>query len=167
MSFWNPEMGTAALLLFQDWSLRCISSHCKITKFQSLLSLFLLRAYNHQIADQRNINVNLVFKLSYLNSNFALSQGYRNPLSPNIYIQILQTDLYTFPYWISWESLKNDRRIFLLVIILSILMTSSLDCVLITLGENWCLSLPWRLWTRPRPLRRREARRREHLIEEC
>ena len=97
--------------------------------------------------------MNLVFKLSYLNSNFALSQGYLNPLSPNIYIQILQTDLYTFSYWMGefekekgssvkfdflrlWESLKNDRRIFPLVIILSILMTSSLDCVLITLGEN-------------------------------
>ena len=34
-----------------------------------------------------------------------------NPLSPNIYIQILQTDLHTFPYWISWENLFKDQSI--------------------------------------------------------
>ena len=30
-----------------------------------------------------------------------------NPLSPNIHIQILQTDLYTFPSRRSWENLKK------------------------------------------------------------
>ena len=35
-----------------------------------------------------------------------------NPLSPNIHIQILQTDLYTFPYKISWEKLIKDQRFF-------------------------------------------------------
>ena len=35
-----------------------------------------------------------------------------NPLSPNIHIQILQTDLYTFPWRISWEILIKDQRFF-------------------------------------------------------
>ena len=35
-----------------------------------------------------------------------------NPLSPNIHKQILQTDLYTFPYRISWEKLIKDQRFF-------------------------------------------------------
>ena len=63
-----------------------------------------------------------------------------NPLSPNIHIQILQTDLYI--------SFKNELREFdlrskhfSLVIILWILITSSLDNVWISLGENWCWSL--------------------------
>ena len=30
-----------------------------------------------------------------------------NPLSPNIHIQILQTNLHTFPLRISWENLKG------------------------------------------------------------
>ena len=65
-----------------------------------------------------------------------------NPISPNICIQILQTDLYTFRYWSSWENLKNYKSIFPLVIVLSILITFSLDWVsVIMLGENWYLSL--------------------------
>ena len=35
-----------------------------------------------------------------------------NPLSPNIEIQILQTDLYTIPKRISWENLIKDQNIF-------------------------------------------------------
>ena len=35
-----------------------------------------------------------------------------NHLSPNIHKQILQTDLYTFPYRISWEKLIKDQRFF-------------------------------------------------------
>ena len=35
-----------------------------------------------------------------------------NPLSPNIHIQILQTDLHTFPSWMSWENLLKDQSIF-------------------------------------------------------
>ena len=38
--------------------------------------------------------------------------GLINPLSPNIHKQILQTDLYTFPYRISWEKLIKDLRFF-------------------------------------------------------
>ena len=56
-------------------------------------------------------------------------------------MQILPTDLYAFPYWMSWENLIKDQSIFPFVIILLILMTFSLDCVLIILGENWCWSL--------------------------
>ena len=35
-----------------------------------------------------------------------------DPLSLNIHIQILQTDLYTFPLRISWENLIKDQSIF-------------------------------------------------------
>ena len=59
-----------------------------------------------------------------------------NPLSPNIDMQILQTDLHTFPLRISWENLKKDDGILSLVITLLILITLSLDNVWILLGEN-------------------------------
>ena len=39
-----------------------------------------------------------------------------NPLSPDIHIQILQTDLHTFTGGISWENLKKDQSIFSLMI---------------------------------------------------
>ena len=35
-----------------------------------------------------------------------------NPLSPNMHLQILKTDLHTFPCRISWENLINDQSIF-------------------------------------------------------
>jgi len=46
-----------------------------------------------------------------------------NPLSPNIHIQILQTDLLTFPFRMSKENLIKDQSVFPLVIILFILIT--------------------------------------------
>ena len=36
-----------------------------------------------------------------------------NPLSPKIQVQILQSDLHTFPIRISWENLMKDQGIFL------------------------------------------------------
>ena len=66
---------------------------------------------------------------------------YLNPLSPNIYIQILQTDLPTSPLTISSENFIKDKSIFSMVIILLILITLSLDSVWILLGENFCWSL--------------------------
>ena len=64
-----------------------------------------------------------------------------NPLSPFLHIQILQTDLHTFPLRISWENLIKHQGIFSFVIILYILTTLSLDNVWILLGENCCWSL--------------------------
>ena len=64
-----------------------------------------------------------------------------NPLSPNIHIQILQTDLHTSPLTISWENLIKDQSIFSMVIILLILITLSLDSVWTLLGETCCWSL--------------------------
>ena len=32
-----------------------------------------------------------------------------NPLSPNTNIQILKTDLYIFPWKLSWENLVKDQ----------------------------------------------------------
>ena len=69
-----------------------------------------------------------------------------NPLSPNIHIQILQTDLNTFPSRIRWENFIKNQGIFSLVIILLILPTLSLDIVWILLGENLCLSLLGLKW---------------------
>ena len=34
-----------------------------------------------------------------------------NPLSPDIHLQTLHTDLYTFPLRISWENLKKDQGV--------------------------------------------------------
>ena len=61
--------------------------------------------------------------------------------SPNIHIQILQTDLHTSTLRISWENLRKDHGIFSMMIILLILMTLSLDSVWTLLGENCCWSL--------------------------
>ena len=56
-----------------------------------------------------------------------------NPLSPNIHIQILQTDLHTFSKRIGWENIKKikNQSIFPEVII----FTLSFDNVLILLEE--------------------------------
>ena len=62
-------------------------------------------------------------------------------LSPSIHIQILQTDLPTFPLRISWEILIKHRGVFSFVIIFYILTTLSLDNVWTSLGENCCWSL--------------------------
>ena len=35
-----------------------------------------------------------------------------NPLSPNIHLEILRTDLYMFPWKTSWENLLKDQSIF-------------------------------------------------------
>ena len=68
--------------------------------------------------------------------------GFRlNPLSPSIHIQILQTDLHSFPLRISWENLTKHQGIFSFVIIFYILTTLSLDNVWTLLGENCCWSL--------------------------
>ena len=64
-----------------------------------------------------------------------------NPLSPSIHIQILQTDLHTFPLRISWENLIKHQGIFSFMIIFYILTTLSLDNVWTLLGENCCWSL--------------------------
>ena len=64
-----------------------------------------------------------------------------NPLSPNIHLEILRTDLYMFHWKTSWENLLKDQCVFLKVIILVILITFSLHYVLIVWGENWCWSL--------------------------
>ena len=46
------------------------------------------------------------------NTNKGLCHAVCYPLSPNIQIQILQTDLYTFPLRISWENLIKNQGIF-------------------------------------------------------
>ena len=64
----------------------------------------------------------------------------KNPSSPSIHIQILQTALHTFPLRISWESLITDQSIFSLVIIVLTLITISLGNIWILLRENLCWS---------------------------
>ena len=72
----------------------------------------------------------------YFLSTCPLDKHYINPLSPNIHIQILQTDLHTSTLRISRENLIKYHGIFSMVIILLILITLSLDSVWILLGEN-------------------------------
>ena len=50
--------------------------------FLGQFSLLFLRASNHQLVDKR-IKLKLFFKLSNLNSNFALTLGYLNPALNN------------------------------------------------------------------------------------
>ena len=83
----------------------------------------------------------LLLKNKNVYSQTPLHGHLLNPLSPNIHIQILDTDFHTFPLRISWENLIKDQGIFSLLIILLILITISLDNLWISLGENWCWSL--------------------------
>ena len=48
--------------------------------------MLFLRASNHQFVDKRIKN--LIFKLSYLNSNFALTLGYLKPALNNLALEI-------------------------------------------------------------------------------
>ena len=51
-------------------------------------------------------------------SKASLPEKNINSLSPNIHIQILQTDLHTFLYRISWENLIKDQSVIPYMIIL-------------------------------------------------
>ena len=92
----------------------------------------------------------LLFKYPFKYSQTPVYGHPFNPLSPNIQVQILQSDLHTFPLRISWENLMKDQGISSLVIILLILLTLSLENVWIMLGENLCWSLitqkPYYYW---------------------
>jgi len=46
------------------------------------------------------------------NTNKGICHAVCYPLCPNIHIQILQTDLYTFPLRISWKNLIKDHGIY-------------------------------------------------------
>ena len=81
-----------------------------------------------------------VFKLT-LGSSGQKNNIFIYPLSPSIHIQILQTDLHTFPLRISWENLIKGQGTFSFVIIFYILTTLSLYNVWTLLGENCCWSL--------------------------
>ena len=62
-----------------------------------------------------------------------------NLLSPKIHIQILQTDLNTFPPRISWENLVKDQSIFSFLTIFLVLITFSLTCEVIIVGREFML----------------------------
>ena len=61
--------------------------------------------------------------------------------SPKIRIWILFIDIHTSPLRIIWKNLIEERSLFPLLIIFLVLITFSLDYILISLGENWCWSL--------------------------
>ena len=90
--------------------------------------------------NMRRSNTSLLIKLAI----GMIGQPWHSPfnsLSPDIHIQILQTDLHVFPQRISWENLIKDQSIFPKVIILLILVNFSFDNVLILREENSCWSL--------------------------
>ena len=110
-------------------------------EFNSMLKVFLFCL--SQITDNKHSNP------KQIKERGQLIAMYINPLSPNVYIQILQTDLHTSPLRISWENLIKDHGIFSMMIILLILITLSLDSEWILLGENCCwslLALKWFKW---------------------
>ena len=84
----------------------------------------LIKVINYSIwCSNSNVQIITTFIIpGKLTSNDALVVQV-NPLSPNIHIQILQTDLHTFPLRMSWENLIKDQGIFTWVIILIILIT--------------------------------------------
>ena len=69
------------------------------------------------------ITIHVTVQRGHVASQFNTDKKCVNLLSPNIHIQILQTDLYSFPSRISWENLMKDQGIFSQVIILLILIT--------------------------------------------
>ena len=79
--------------------------------------------------------------LPYKGSRVTSLPVFFNPLSPSIHIQILQTDLHTFPLRISWENLIKDQGIFFLGDHFINSHNLSVDSVWILLGENWSWSL--------------------------
>ena len=66
---------------------------------------------------------------------------YVNPLSPNIKIQILQTDLHTFPFKNELREFDKRSRHFYLGDHFINSQTVSVDSLWILLGENWSWSL--------------------------
>ena len=60
--------------------------------FSRTISSILFRVANHQIAEKAGIKPNLLFKLSYVNSNFELTLGYLNPALNNPAQQRRTTD---------------------------------------------------------------------------
>ena len=72
------------------------------------------------------LNLRNLFHRLQLNCKYNCSC---NPSIPNINIQILLTDLYTFSYGICWEKLLNDDSNFPLVVVLLIRVAFFLDIV--------------------------------------
>ena len=95
----------------------------------------LLAGYMYECGVQTTAKFAIIFVYRH-NKKLAV-----NPLSPNIHIQILKTDLHTFSLRISGENLIKDHGISSMVIILLILITLSVDSVWMLLGENCCWSL--------------------------
>ena len=124
-----------------DWQVtpvgECLST-CAVNTFhiREIIMSCLCTTFTWHIGHFKNKKETL-----WVDLNFAKASGEVNPLSPNIHIQILQTNLHTFPLRITWENLIKDQGIFPLVIILLILITLSLDNVWILLGENCFWSL--------------------------
>ena len=83
----------------------------------------------------------LLLKLTFLPTGKGPGNSSFNPLSPKIHIQILQTDLHQFLLRIVERIWFKIKAISLLVINLVILVTFTLDDLLILVGENCCWSL--------------------------
>ena len=61
--------------------------------FSRIIYSILFRASNHQIVG-KGIKLNLLFKLSYLNWNFALTRGYLNPVLNNPFVRSTEHEKY-------------------------------------------------------------------------
>ena len=109
------------------------------TECQARVKVGLLATFKFSISKHFIV---LPFQIELAGALFWNVWEFAFPLSPNIHIQILLTDIHTFPRdTVSWEILIKGQSIFSLVIIWLILITISLDSIWILLGENSCWSL--------------------------
>ena len=124
----------------------CMNCSCSLCKFMITLCIAREnRAKNEDIGPSKLILYPDLFSTRLCQQEIwvwdYIQMEIVNPLSPNIHIQILQTNLHTLPLRISWENLIKPQGIFSFIIIFYILTTLCLDNVWTLLGENCCWSL--------------------------
>ena len=106
----------------QRWDLQCIMERIQSTRFWRPSGMHVCGLKEVGRAVQKVLNL-WPYTLAITEQKKCwelLAQKYDqfNLLSPNINIQILQTDPHTFPLRISWDTLIKDQSIFSLVIII-------------------------------------------------
>ena len=84
----NQDIGKLSNIHDHNGKLRALKEISKMSKTHAILDWLLFQLNFHQ-----RLEIFLLLKL--LASRFVLKKSI-NPLSPDVHIQILQTDLYTF-----------------------------------------------------------------------
>ena len=82
--------------------------------FSRIIFSILFRASNHQIVGKKNnFKLNLLFKLSYLNSNFPLTPSYLNPAlnNPALIANFSSPGLLDTTFFACWYALGNSQYV--------------------------------------------------------